>query len=106
MTLATILACLVLLTFSVLSQETSNSTNAPITQNNPTRVTFQAVLQVNKPVQGQITGVSDDNGTGVNFNVNFFKFPDISVGPFSKSSQTHSQIRLRAILVPCRGLIT
>ena len=83
---------------SVLAQETSNSTNAPVTENNPIRVTFQAVLQVGKPVQGQLTGVSNDNGTGVNFNINFFQFPDVALGPFSKSflnpSSLHLPIRL------------
>ncbi|KAJ9607877.1 Cell surface superoxide dismutase [Cu-Zn] 4 [Cladophialophora chaetospira] len=82
MTALAFLALLFPLTISVLAQETSNSTNAPITENNPIRVTFQATLQSNKPVQGQITGVSNDNGTGVNFNVNFFSFPDAALGPF------------------------
>jgi hypothetical protein len=59
--------------------------DAPITQDNPTMATFQAVLQLDKPVQGQITGVSNGNGTGVNFNVNFFSFPPASAGPFGTS---------------------
>ncbi|KIW85882.1 hypothetical protein Z517_01275 [Fonsecaea pedrosoi CBS 271.37] len=71
-----------ILVLSVIAQEMGNITDAPVTQNNPSRATFQAILQVGKPVQGQITGVSSDNGTGVNFNVNFFDFPDISQGPF------------------------
>ncbi|OAP60902.1 hypothetical protein AYL99_05904 [Fonsecaea erecta] len=83
MRLFSMLFPLVVLVLSVIAQETSNSTDAPITQNNPLRATFQAVLQADKPVQGQITGVSNDNGTGVNFNVNFFNFPDITQGPFN-----------------------
>ncbi|OQV10545.1 hypothetical protein CLAIMM_14526 [Cladophialophora immunda] len=73
---------ILVLVLPILAQETSNSTDAPITQNKPSRATFQAILQADKPVQGQITGVSNDNGTGVNFNVNFFNFPDITQGPF------------------------
>ena len=86
MYLLNFLAFLAVLVVLVFAQELSNSTNAPITENNPARVTFQAVFQADKPVQGQITGVSNDNGTGVNFNVNFFSFPDVSIGPFSKFS--------------------
>ncbi|EXJ71704.1 uncharacterized protein A1O5_05512 [Cladophialophora psammophila CBS 110553] len=82
MNLLNMLFPLIILVLAVIAQETSNSTNAPVTQDNPSRATFQAVLQVDKPVQGQITGVSNDNGTGVNFNVNFFAFPDVMQGPF------------------------
>ncbi|KAJ9630324.1 uncharacterized protein PV06_02496 [Exophiala oligosperma] len=80
MKLLTIIHCLTLFVLQVLAQY---SNNAPITENNPIKATFQAILQVDKPIQGQITGVSSDNGTGVNFNVNFFDFPDASIGPFS-----------------------
>ncbi|KAK5305820.1 Cell surface superoxide dismutase [Cu-Zn] 4 [Exophiala xenobiotica] len=79
MNLLTFILSCALLALSVLAQ---SSTDAPITENNPTKATFQAVLQENKPVQGQITGVSNDNGTGVAFNINFFDFPDASAGPF------------------------
>jgi hypothetical protein len=81
MTFLNMLAPLFLFALASLAQNTT----APVTQNNPSRATFQAVLQTNKPVQGLITGVSGDNGTGVNFNINFFSFPDISAGPFSES---------------------
>ncbi|EXJ58687.1 hypothetical protein A1O7_06116 [Cladophialophora yegresii CBS 114405] len=77
------LANLALLTSLVFAQGTSDSTIAPITENNPSRVTFQGVFQSGKPVQGQITGVSNDNGTGVSFSVNFFSFPDVGLGPFN-----------------------
>ncbi|KAK5465038.1 Cell surface superoxide dismutase [Cu-Zn] 4 [Exophiala xenobiotica] len=79
MNLLTFILSCALLALSVLAQ---SFTDAPITENNPTKATFQAVLQENKPVQGQITGVSNDNGTGVAFNINFFDFPDASAGPF------------------------
>lgn len=59
---------------------------APVVENNPKSATFQAVLQSGKPVQGQITGVSHDNGTGVDFNINFFDFPPSEEGPFSESA--------------------
>jgi hypothetical protein len=82
MNLLTFILSCALLALSVLAQ---SFTDAPITENNPTKATFQAVLQENKPVQGQITGVSNDNGTGVAFNINFFDFPDASAGPFCMS---------------------
>jgi len=71
-------------TLFLMSSFADDSQDAPITQQNPKMATFQAVLQQDKPVQGQITGVSNDNGTGVNFNINFYDFPDVSLGPFSK----------------------
>ncbi|KAL6242966.1 Cell surface superoxide dismutase [Cu-Zn] 4 [Rhinocladiella similis] len=71
------------LSLFVLQALAQYSNNAPVTDDNPSKATFQAILQVDKPIQGQITGVSSDNRTGVNFNVNFFDFPDASIGPFS-----------------------
>jgi hypothetical protein len=56
--------------------------NAPVVENNPRLVTFQAILQDSKPIQGTITGVSAENGTGVDFNINFHEFPDPSIGPY------------------------
>lgn len=70
------------LSLFVLQALAQYSNNAPVTDDNPSKATFQAILQVDKPIQGQITGVSSDNRTGVNFNVNFFDFPDASIGPF------------------------
>lgn len=55
--------------------------DAPVVGNNPSMATYQAVLQTTKPIQGQITGVSNENGTGVNFNINFYEF-DADQGPF------------------------
>lgn len=81
MKLFTLIATLPLFALSVLGQ---TAEDAPITENNPKMATYQAVLQETKPVQGQITGVSNENGTGVNFNVNFFGFPDASAGPFGE----------------------
>jgi hypothetical protein len=80
----TFLVALAFTCFATTAQQMNNSTTAPVVESNPVRVNFQAVLQLDKPVQGQITGVSNQNGTGVNFKVNFFSFPDISMGPFSK----------------------
>ncbi|KAI1629789.1 superoxide dismutase [Exophiala viscosa] len=76
-------ALLVNLLFSAVFVLGQTALDAPITENNPKMATYQAVLQESQPVQGQITGVSNDNGTGVNFNVNFFGFPDASAGPFA-----------------------
>ncbi|KIW18755.1 hypothetical protein PV08_03044 [Exophiala spinifera] len=80
MKLLTLIYYLTLFLLQVMAQY---SNDAPVTENNPTKATFQAIFQVDKPIQGQITGVSSENGTGVNFNVNFFNFPDASIGPFS-----------------------
>ncbi|OCT51681.1 Cell surface superoxide dismutase [Cu-Zn] 4 [Cladophialophora carrionii] len=79
----TFLATLALQTIVVFAQGTNDGAIAPIPENNPSRVTFQGVFQSGKPVQGQITGVSNDNGTGVSFSVNFFSFPDVGLGPFN-----------------------
>lgn len=65
----------------VLTQTTGKLGDAPIIQNNPAMATYQANLQSGKEVQGTITGVSDINGTGVNFNINFYSFPTTG-GPF------------------------
>ena len=78
---STVIATLPFFALFVLGQ---TALDAPMTENNPKMATYQAVLQMSQPVQGQITGVSNDNGTGVNFNVNFFGFPDASAGPFGK----------------------
>ncbi|MCJ1338255.1 hypothetical protein MMC09_003541 [Bachmanniomyces sp. S44760] len=58
--------------------------DAPVITNEPPGVAYQAVLPNSKTtsVRGSITGVSNTNGTGVNFNVNFYGFPDMSLGPF------------------------
>jgi hypothetical protein len=82
---------LLALALGTLAQE---SQDAPVVSNNPKMATFQAVLQQNKTVQGQITGVSNDNGTGVNFNINFYDFPDAAEGPFSKFPRCLLLVRL------------
>ena len=97
MALLTFLACVLFVAISALAQ--NDTSIALITENNPTGVTFQAILQVGKPVQGQITGVSNENGTGVNFNVNFFSFPDVSLGPFSKSPLLRSVLTFSSCLL-------
>lgn len=59
--------------------------DAAITQNNPIGVTYTATLpdSPTSGIRGFISGTSGANGTGVQFNVNFFGFPDASLGPFS-----------------------
>ena len=66
-----------------LSETTGKLGNAAITENNPSNVAYEAQLPTtgNGP-QGTIEGVSNTNGTGDMFNVNFFGFP--AGGPFSK----------------------
>jgi len=65
-----------------LGQTTGKLGNAAITENNPSQVAYVATLPTGNGIQGQIEGVSNTNGTGVNFNINFFNFPDTSEGPF------------------------
>ncbi|EXJ77755.1 hypothetical protein A1O3_09984 [Capronia epimyces CBS 606.96] len=80
MKLLTFMLSLIVLTVSALAQQ--QASDAPITEDNPKMATFQAVLQEGKPIQGHITGVSNGNGTGVNFNINLYDFPDAAMGPF------------------------
>ncbi|KAI4125278.1 MAG: hypothetical protein LQ338_004350 [Usnochroma carphineum] len=64
--------------------------NAAIVEGNPVGVTYTAVLP-NSPttgVRGYVAGTSNANGTGVNFNVNFYGFPDASLGPFWMDTYT------------------
>jgi hypothetical protein len=77
-----VLACASL----ALCQTTGKLGNAVITESNPSGVTYMANLPSGNGIQGQIVGVSNTNGTGVNFNVNFYQFPDASEGPFRKQS--------------------
>jgi hypothetical protein len=58
-------------------------TPAPLITNNPSMATYQAILDPQRSPHGTITGVSGNNGTGVDFNINFFDFPDPNVGPYS-----------------------
>src|ERR1700730_2539902 len=69
-----------------LSQTTGKLGDAAITENNPSQVAYVATFPTGNGIQGQIEGVSNTNGTGVNFNINFFNFPDASEGPFRKQS--------------------
>ncbi|KKY28637.1 putative superoxide dismutase [Phaeomoniella chlamydospora] len=59
--------------------------DAAITTDNVAGASYQAVLP-NKnttTIRGQITGTSNTNGTGVEFNINFYGLPDQSQGgPF------------------------
>lgn len=81
--LVPILFSLLSLPLSIFGQST-NSTNARITQDNPLNTTFSATLQADKPIQGTITGTSNENGTGVFFNVDFHNFPYDIAGPYSE----------------------
>jgi hypothetical protein len=59
---------------------------APLATNQPVGTTYQAILNSSKPIQGSITGVASDTGTGVNFNIILSDFPDPTIyGPFRKS---------------------
>ena len=57
-----------------LGQTTGKLGDAAITENNPSMVAYVATLPTGNGIQGQIEGVSNTNGTGVNFNINFFNF--------------------------------
>ncbi|KPI43738.1 Cell surface Cu-only superoxide dismutase 5 [Cyphellophora attinorum] len=52
---------------------------APLATNQPVGTTYQAILNSSKPIQGSITGVASDNGTGVNFNIILSDFPDYAI---------------------------
>ena len=59
--------------------------DAQISTNNPIGVTYQAILPDSNTtgIRGYIAGTTNSNGTGINFNINFYGFPDQSLGPFS-----------------------
>lgn len=57
---------------------------APQIEGNNHMVTYQAILNTAKVIQGSITGVSAADGKGVDFNVNFFSFPEPSIGPYGE----------------------
>ena len=61
--------------------------DAAIVQNNPAGVTYTAILPNSNStgIRGYVAGTSNSNGTGVNFNINLYGFPDASLGPFRKS---------------------
>ncbi|RMZ88408.1 hypothetical protein DV736_g4370, partial [Chaetothyriales sp. CBS 134916] len=69
------------LAFALAGDSHASNKSALVTNDNPWRVSYQATLQADKPVQGSIVGVSGGNGTGVNLAVNFFSLPD-DAGPF------------------------
>ena len=64
--------------------------DAAIVEKNPAGVTYTAVLpNVNTTgIRGYVAGTSNSNGTGANFNINLYGFPDASLGPFRKSLET------------------
>lgn len=60
---------------------------AAIVESNPRGVTYQAILpnKNSTGVRGYIAGTSNTNGTGVEFNINFYGFENFNtLGPFSK----------------------
>jgi hypothetical protein len=59
--------------------------NASVVTTNPGGVTYTAILPdtPNTSIRGYVAGTSNANGTGVNFNINIYGLPDMSLGPFS-----------------------
>lgn len=60
---------------------------APITQNNPPGLSYQALFLDNSTnIRGYVTGTSTNNGTGVSFNINIYDLPikDSSLSPFGR----------------------
>ena len=88
-----------------LGQTTGKLGNAAITENNPCGVSYQAILPSGNGIQGQITGSSNTNGTGVMFNINFYQFPDASEGPFRKQFSLTKLSALLLTLLPCTSLL-
>ncbi|KAI4087292.1 MAG: hypothetical protein LQ344_006889 [Seirophora lacunosa] len=74
--------------FAVVDAATGQLGDAAIVQGNPVGVTYTATLpnSLTTGIRGYVAGTSNANGTGVNFNVNLFGFPDSSLGPFCPSS--------------------
>ncbi|KAI4173017.1 MAG: hypothetical protein LQ348_006650 [Seirophora lacunosa] len=70
--------------FAVVDAATGQLGDAAIVQGNPVGVTYTATLpnSLTTGIRGYVAGTSNANGTGVNFNVNLFGFPDSSLGPF------------------------
>ena len=76
------ISTLLLLAATALSQ-----TKAPVIQHEPKGAAYEAMLQTDKPVQGQIVGVSSTTGTGIQFNVDFYAFPS-GGAPFGEYDPT------------------
>lgn len=72
-----------LLSTIALAQVTGQLGDAEVTHN-PVGVSYTAVLpdRPNTKIRGEITGTSNANGTGVFWHVDFYGFPDPSLGPF------------------------
>ena len=68
----------------LVKRTTGKLGDAAITQNNPSNVVYQAILPNSNTtdIRGYIAGTSNANGTGIQFNINFYGFPDASLGPF------------------------
>jgi len=60
--------------------------DAAVVTGNPAGVTYTAILPNSNStgIRGYVAGTSTSNGTGVNFNINLYGFPDASLGPFRK----------------------
>lgn len=61
------------------------STNAPVVKDNPIGVEFNATLPESEKstIRGYFTGMSSDNGMGVDFQILLYGLPD-GLGPFCK----------------------
>jgi hypothetical protein len=87
---ASVLASTLLSAAVVVAQTTGQLGDALVTTNNPVGVSYQAILpeSTKSNIRGQITGTTGANGTGVVWDVNFYGFPDPSIGPFRMLSFT------------------
>jgi len=73
----------VISTVSLLVALTS-AEDAPVSTNNVEGVVYEAFLPDTdaSTIRGYIAGASNANGTGIDFNINFYGLPDQSQGPF------------------------
>ena len=80
----TALSGLALVGAQIVPGVTGKLGNALVTTNNPVGVTYTAYLPNSNTtsVRGYVAATSNANGTGVNFNINLYGFPDSSLGPF------------------------
>ncbi|KAL9010588.1 MAG: hypothetical protein Q9173_004489 [Seirophora scorigena] len=92
--------------FAVVDAATGQLGDAAIVQGNPVGVTYTATLPDSPTtgIRGYVAGTSNANGTGVNFNVNLFGFPDASLGPFygnCTATKAHLDSYIRGEKPPC-----
>lgn len=62
------------------------STDAPVVKDNPKGVEYNATLpeSTKSTIRGYVTGMSSDDGTGVDFSILLYGLPEAELGPFCR----------------------